>query len=430
MQTSKQRSIAVIGLGFVGLPLCQLFLQNGYTVHGIDVDEAKLKNISQGYSNNPDVDNSYLTQCVNENRFYLHETGKGVTDAEAILICVPTPLTNKGEPDLKFVNKAITNIMPYLKPYQLISLESTTYPGTTEELILPKLKEKGFQVGDDIFLAYSPERINPGSDIPLSEIPKVVGGMTPNCLEKASLIYQSVFDEVCKVSSTRAAEMTKILENTQRFINISFINDFAILCGKMDIDVHEVIDAASTKPYGFTRYTPGAGIGGHCIPIDPMYLSWKAKEYNHETPFIKIADEINKLMPTYVANKIKDYLLAKANKPSPSVLLIGVAYKKDVNDVRESSALPIMKYLLADGIQVDYFDSYVPSVYVDSKEYHSINETSLPSSNYDVAIVLTEHSNIPYEKIFSFVSDVIDLRHLFFHTSNDPKKNRNRNKDV
>lgn len=417
METSQQQSIAVIGLGFVGLPLCQLFLQNGFTVHGIDVNKEKLQNIANGSSQNRDVDNDYLIQCISEKRFFLHDTGEGVANAEAILICVPTPLTNQGEPELTFIKQAIANILAYLKPHQLISLESTTYPGTTEELLLPKLIEKGFQVGNDFYLAYSPERINPGSEVPLNKIPKVVGGITPTCLEKASLIYQSVFDEVVEVSSTRAAEMTKLLENTQRFINISFMNDLAILCEKMNIDIYEVIDAASTKPYGFTRYTPGAGIGGHCIPIDPLYLAWKAMDYNHETPFIKISDEINKMMPVYVTNKIKDRLPDKTKEQSPSVLLVGVAYKKDINDVRESAALPIMKLLQEDGIHVDFFDPYVPSISIDSKQYHSIEEASLSSCQYNVAVVLMEHSNIPYDKILSSATDVIEARNLFLPTS-------------
>ncbi|ALC81926.1 MULTISPECIES: nucleotide sugar dehydrogenase [Bacillus] len=419
MKASQPQSIAVIGLGFVGLPLCQLFLKKGYTLHGIDVNKEKLKNIAQGSVQNQDVDNDYLKQCINEKRFHLHDTGKGVTSAEAILICVPTPLTNKGEPELSYIKQAIANILPYLKHHQLISLESTTYPGTTEELLLPKLIEKGFQVGKDFYLAYSPERINPGSDVPLNKIPKVVGGMTPKCLEKASQIYQSVFDDVFEVSSTRTAEMTKLLENSQRFINISFINDFAILCEKMNIDIHEVIDAASTKPYGFTRYTPSAGIGGHCIPVDPLYLAWKAKEYEHETPFIKLSDEINKMMPTYVTNKIKGSLSSKTIHQSPSVLLVGVAYKKDVNDVRESAALPIIKLLQADGFHVDFYDPHVPSIFIDSKPYHSIDEESLSSSQYDIAVVLTDHSDLPYEKIYSSASYIIDKRNLFLPTLND-----------
>lgn len=422
MQKRKQRAIAVIGLGFVGLPLCQLFLQHGYTVHGVDVDKAKLKNITSGHCNNPDVDDDYIVQCLDEKYFSLYETGRGIGGTEAIFICVPTPLTETGDPELRFVKQAVANILPYLEPGQLICLESTTYPGTTEELILPKLEEKKFTVGEDIFLAYSPERINPGSHIPLKEIPKVVGGTTPQCLKRISEIYQSVFDKVFEVSSTRAAEMTKILENTQRFINISFINDFAMLCEKMDINVHEVIDAASTKPYGFTRYTPSAGIGGHCIPIDPLYLSWKAKVYGYETPFIQIADQINKKMPDYIAEKIINLLKTRDNHEDvPSILLIGVAYKKDINDVRESPALEIMKHLLQEGCRVDYYDPYVPSITIDSKKYASVDESALAASHYDVAVVVTEHSTIDYDKLKSYVSDIIDSKQLFLPASSGSK---------
>lgn len=268
MVENIQRSIAVVGLGFVGLPLTQLFLRNGFTVHGIDVDKDRLLTISQGACYNPDIDNNYMKECFENERLFLYDTGRGVSDAEAIFICVPPPLTEEGEPNLTFVKKAMEGILPYLKEDQLLCLESTTYPGTTEELLLPKLVEKGFTIGKNFYLAYSPERINPGSHEPLYKIPKVVGGKTPSCLERISEIYENIFESVFKVSSLRTAEMTKLLENTHRFINISFINDFAQLCEKMEIDVNEVIDAASTKPYGFTRYTPSVGIGGHCIPID------------------------------------------------------------------------------------------------------------------------------------------------------------------
>ncbi|MDD9148429.1 nucleotide sugar dehydrogenase [Sporolactobacillus sp. CQH2019] len=417
MQKREQRSIAVIGLGFVGLPLCQLFLQNGYTVHGIDVDEAKLKGIRTGNSNNPDVDGHFIQQTIRENRFFLHHTGKGIAGTEAVFICVPTPLTGSGNPELIFVKKAVESILPHLEAGQLICLESTTYPGTTDELILPRLEEKGWTVGKDIFLAYSPERINPGSHIPLKKIPKVVGGTTPQCLGRISAIYRSVFDEVFEVSSTRAAEMTKILENTQRFINISFINDFAILCEKMNIDVYEVIEAASTKPYGFSRYTPSAGIGGHCIPIDPLYLSWKAKEYNHETPFIHTADAVNKKMPQYVTTKIKNLLKGGKTVSPPSILLVGVAYKKDIGDVRESPAIPIIRLLVKDGFHVDYYDPFVPSLTVDSTEYVSIDRSALASVHYDLAVVITDHSTTPYETIKSHIPVVIDTKQLFLPAS-------------
>nr|WP_198044635.1 nucleotide sugar dehydrogenase [Lysinibacillus timonensis] len=411
MQISQQQSVAVIGLGFVGLPLCQQFLLKGFTVHGIDVDSRKIEKFKKGEIENPDIDVTFMVECMNNNQFILHSSAEGVANADSIIICVPTPLNNDHKPDLSYVTNAVSNMIPYLKENQLVCLESTTYPGTTEELILPELKKRGFEVGKDIFLAYSPERINPGSKIPLFEIPKVVGGTSAECLKRAVSLYENIFNTVVPVSSTKAAEMTKILENTQRFINISFINDCAILCEKMDIDIYEVIKAAATKPYGFVPYMPGAGIGGHCIPIDPLYLSWKAEEYGHPLHFVEIADKVNRKMPDYITDKIIQFLLRKPNKLETSVLLIGITYKEDINDVRESASLQIMENLLKEGISVDYYDPHVPKVTINNVVYHSIKETDL--SNYDVTVVLTPHSSLPYEKIYSSAENVFDAGKFF-----------------
>lgn len=411
MESIQKKSIAVIGLGFVGLPLCQRFLEIGNTVHGIDIDLNKLEGISNGDIYNPDINKNYISECITKGQFILHNSSKGVANADVIIICVPTPLTSEHKPDLSFVIQAVSSILPYLKENQLVCLESTTYPGTTEELILPRIEAEGFQIGKNIFLAYSPERINPGSTIPLEVIPKVVGGTTEECLKRAVEVYKSIFDTVHAVSSTKAAEMTKILENTQRFINISFINDCAILCEKMNIDIFEVIEAAATKPYGFVPFTPSTGIGGHCIPIDPLYLSWKAKEFGHESLFINDADQINRKMPEYITKKIIEFLLCKPKKLSSSVLLIGLAYKKDINDVRESASLIIMENLLQKGINIAYYDPYVPKVTINSKEYHSINEDEI--SNYDVNVVLTAHTNLPYEKIYASTTNLLDLKKFF-----------------
>lgn len=419
MESAQKQSIAVIGLGFVGLPLCQRFLEIGNKVHGIDIDHKKIESISNGDIYNPDVDKNYISECINKGQFILHNSSKGVANADVIIICVPTPLTNEHKPDLTYVTQAVSSILPHLKENQLICLESTTYPGTTEELILPRIEASGFQIGKNIFLAYSPERINPGSKVPLKVIPKVVGGTTEECLNRAAKVYQSIFDTVHKVSSTKAAEMTKILENTQRFINISFINDCAILCEKMNIDIFEVIEAAATKPYGFVPFTPSTGIGGHCIPIDPLYLSWKAKEFGHESLFINIADQINKKMPEYITKKITEFLLCKPQKLSSSVLLIGLAYKKDINDVRESTSLKIMENLLQNGIKVAFYDPHVRKVVINSKEYHSINENDI--SHYDVNVVLTPHTNLPYEKIYASPKNLLDLK-KFFVSSEQYKK--------
>ena len=411
MQSIQKQAIAVIGLGFVGLPLCQRFLEIGNTVHGIDVDQKKLGSIAKGDIDNPDIDKKYLSECINKGQFILHHSGKGIANADVIIICVPTPLSRDHQPDLSYVTQAVSSILPYLKENQLVCLESTTYPGTTEELIKPRIEAEGYQIGRNIFLAYSPERINPGSTVPLKVIPKVVGGTTKECLKRAVKVYQSIFDTVHPVSSTKAAEMTKILENTQRFINISFINDCAILCEEMNIDIFEVIEAAATKPYGFVPYTPGTGIGGHCIPIDPLYLSWKAQEFGHKSLLINIANQINQKMPEYITQKIIDFLLCKPKKLSSTVLLIGLAYKEDINDVRESTALKIMENLLQRGIRVAYYDPYVLKVKINNKEYYSILESEI--NQYDVNVVLTPHSHLPYEEIYASPKNTFDLKKFF-----------------
>jgi UDP-N-acetyl-D-glucosamine dehydrogenase len=404
MASIQKNSAAVIGLGYVGLPLSQLFLQNGFIVHGIDINQKKLESIEKGESLFPDVDSGFLQTCIREQKFSLFQDGEGAAGTEAVLICVPTPLTGTGEPDLSYVNSAVDLILPHIREGQLIVLESTSFPGTTEELILPKLEKRGFRPGENLYLAYSPERIDPGSKIPLENIPKVVGGITPSCLQKAKDLYERIFVAVHPVSSARAAEMTKILENTQRFINISFINDFALLCEKMGIDVYEVIDAAATKPYGFTRYLPGAGIGGHCIPIDPLYLSWKAKQFDHETPFIHFADRINKKMPAYIAEKVLRLLAETGGLAGKKILVAGVAYKKDIDDVRESAAVEVIRRLMEKGAAVDYFDPLVPELTVGGKVLRSADD---PLSGYDLAVVITEHSVMDREKISAAAKQVI-----------------------
>ncbi|RCW62863.1 nucleotide sugar dehydrogenase [Saliterribacillus persicus] len=410
------RSIAIIGLGYVGLPLAEQFLKKDFIVHGIDINPERITQITNKETQNPDVDDLYLVKKIESEQLKLYKSSKGITGTEAVIICVPTPLTEKDEPDLTFVNQAMDSLVPYVTQDQLVCLESTTYPGTTEELLQPKLEKRGFTIGENCFLAYSPERINPGSDVPISSIPKVVGGTTQRCLEIAIELYSHVFTSVHPVSSTKAAEMTKILENTQRFINISFINDFAILCEKMNLNVHEIIDAAATKPYGFTKYYPGPGIGGHCIPIDPHYLAFKVKEFEHDPAFITISDKVNKYMVTYVAEKIK----ASLEDENDRALVVGVAYKPDIGDVRESSALAIMDRLDADDISFDYFDPFVKEVNLANERKASITENALKEGKYKLAIVLTAHTNTSYEELEKIAEHVITPESLFLSPS--PKK--------
>ncbi|ENH96614.1 nucleotide sugar dehydrogenase [Gracilibacillus halophilus YIM-C55.5] len=394
------KSIAIIGLGYVGLPLAELFLQNDFTVYGIDINVSRIEQIKESRSQNPDVDEAFLQRMIEAKQFHLTTKPEAITGVDAVIICVPTPLKEKNEPDLSFVESAFDQLMPHISENQLLCLESTTYPGTTEEVLLPKLKASRWQVGKDVFLAYSPERINPGSNVPAYTIPKVVGGTTQACLEKATTLYEYVFDTVHPVSSTRAAEMTKILENTQRFVNISFINDFAMLCEKMNLDVNEVIEAAATKPYGFTKYYPGPGIGGHCIPIDPHYLAYQAEKHQHNPSYIEVSEQTNQEVPAYIAKKIQRYVTNQADR----VLIVGMSYKPDIADVRESSAVKVLEKLEDDGVRFDYYDPFVPTV----KHYQSMTEEELKKQDYVVTVILTAHTNLPIS-LFETISDHLIL---------------------
>jgi UDP-N-acetyl-D-glucosamine dehydrogenase len=409
--TEKRVQVAVIGMGYVGLPLAIEIANAGIQVVGIDVDESKVEKINNGHSYIPDVPSTHVAKHVADQRFRAVTDFKVIRDVNAAIICVPTPLSKTKDPDLSMVVSAVDRIAENQQRHQLVVLESTTYPGTTEELILPKLEQSGFQVGQDFFLAFSPERVDPGNPVYNTfNTPKVIGGVTPQCLEVASRLYKNFIDTIVPVSSSRSAEMVKLLENTFRSVNIGLVNEVALMCDRLKVDVWEVIEAAATKPFGFMPFQPGPGLGGHCIPIDPLYLSWKLKTLNYRARFIELASEINADMPHYVVNKINDMLneFSKSVKNS-KVLIIGVSYKKDIDDLRESPALDVIQLLQSRGAQVMYHDPYVPEVV-----FERLSLKSMPLqqglTEADCAVIITNHSSIDYAEVERLAKVVLDTR--------------------
>src|SRR4030066_347082 len=348
--------IGIVGLGYVGLPLVLRFCEEGFKVCGFDIDREKADKLNRGESYIKHISSEKVRQFVDRRLFEATVDMQRLKEADAIIICVPTPLTDKREPDMQYVEATAREVARHLRPGQLISLESTTYPGTTEELLLPLLTEKGLKVGRDFFLVFSPEREDPGrKDFTTKTTPKIVGGVTQKCLEVGAALYSKIVDKVVKVSSPRTAEMTKLLENIYRSVNIALVNELKMLCDRMGIDIWEVIEAAKTKPFGFEAFYPGPGLGGHCIPVDPFYLTWKAREYGFPTRFIELAGEINTSMPMYVVSRVADALnkISKSIKDS-KILILGLTYKRDVDDVRESPSLELMRFLRNKGARVDY----------------------------------------------------------------------------
>lgn len=413
---NKESVIAIVGLGYVGLPLALRFAEVGYRVLGIDIDDSKNDKLNQGLS--------YIQHIPSEKVQNLKHLIRAtsdfslVTEADAIIMCVPTPLNKYREPDLSYVLKTMDALAPHLRAGQLLSLESTTYPGTTDEELKPRIEKQGLTIGEDILLVYSPEREDPGNqNFTTATIPKVCGGDTDNCKQAGHALYSTIINEVVLVSSTRAAEMTKLLENIHRSVNIGLANEMKILADRMQIDIHEVIDAAATKPFGFVPYYPGPGIGGHCIPIDPFYLTWKAREYGLHTRFIELAGEINSNMPKYVVHKTTDALnkREKAVKNS-KILVLGVAYKCDVDDMRESPSLNIMEILQEKGAAIDYSDPYVPH-FPDMRFHHfnlhSVELTPDTLKQYDCVILSTAHKAFDYDLIAQHANLIIDTRGAF-----------------
>lgn len=413
-----QAVVGIVGLGYVGLPLVLRFLEENFSVIGFDIDPKKIDKLSAGISYIEHIDIKPLKHATEQKRF------KGTVDfsltnqADIIILCVPTPLNKNREPDISFITGSISSIVPHMRPGQLISLESTTYPGTTEETMRPPIEQAGFIIGQDTFLVYSPEREDPANPkFTTRTIPKVCGGITPNCLEIGTALYEQVIDTVVPVSSTGAAEMSKILENTYRSVNIALVNELKIVADSMNLDIFEVIRAAATKPFGFTAFFPGPGLGGHCIPIDPFYLTWKAREYGINTRFIELAGEVNSAMPNYVITKVMEALNSHGKAVrNARILILGLAYKKNVDDVRESPSFILLKKLTAMGAHTDYSDPHVPTI--PSMRAHRISKDSVTLTpetlaTYDCAVVATDHDRFDWDMILKNIHLIVDPRGIF-----------------
>lgn len=410
---NKEAKIAVIGLGYVGLPLAIEKAKAGFTVIGIERKKERVDKVNQGENYIPDVLDLDLENVVKNGFLKATQEFNVINDVDVIAICVPTPLDKNKNPVTKYIENVVDNSLPYVKRGQLFILESTTYPGTTEEVILPRIEKKGFEVGQDFFLAYSPERIDPGNkEYKTGNTPKVVGGVTPQCTKIAKSLYEQVISgEVFPVSSPKVAEMTKLLENIFRVVNVSLVNELALLCDKMKIDIWEVIEAAKTKPFGYMPFYPGPGLGGHCIPIDPFYLSWKAQEHDFTTRFIELAGEINDGMPDYVVSHISELLNTKSKCINGSkILLLGMAYKKDVDDLRESPAVKIANRLIDRGAELTYHDPYINNVSLDKKELKNQELSGQLISSQDLVVITTAHSGVDYETIVENAKLIFDTR--------------------
>ena len=414
---SRNAVIAIVGLGYVGLPLSLRYAEAGFSVLGIDIDSAKVNKLNQG--------GSYIAHIAPTAVAGARARGFEATadfcrcaEADALIICVPTPLNAYREPDLSFVLATADAMLPHVRAGQIVSLESTTYPGTTDEELRPRLQSRGFTIGSDLFLVFSPEREDPGNaHFDTRTIPKVCGGDTPNCLQAGVALYRAAIDVVVPVSSTRAAELTKLLENIHRAVNIGLVNEMKIIADKMAIDIHEVIRAAATKPFGFTAFYPGPGLGGHCIPIDPFYLTWKARQYGLHTRFIELAGEINSDMPHWVVGKLSDALNERGRAVKGSkVLVLGIAYKKDVDDMRESPSVELMELLRAKGAIVAYSDPHVP-VFPPMRDHHfelsSLALSAAAIAAFDVVLVATSHSAFDYDLIRDHAALIVDTRGVF-----------------
>ncbi len=406
----RDESVGIIGLGYVGLPLAIAFAQSQMKVIGVDTSSERISLLLQGRSYITDIPDQTIASL--RDFFYPTNDYAALEECDAVIICVPTPLAKTGEPDISYILSAVGNLRPHLRQGMLVVLESTTYPGTTEEVVKPMLEESGFEAGVDFNLAYSPERIDPGNKKwTISNTPKVVGGLTQKCTDRACSLYSRIVKEVVPVSSPKVAEMTKLLENIFRAVNIALVNEMAILCRRMGISVWEVIDAASTKPFGFMRFEPGPGIGGHCIPIDPLYLAWKAREFNQETRFIKVADAVNRQMPEYVVGLIADGL-NEHGKPlkGSKILLLGIAYKPEVSDYRESPGLALVEILRQKGSIILYHDPYVPEIQLDGALMRSVELSELELAESDCVVIVTAHMCYDWEWVVANSKLVVDTR--------------------
>jgi UDP-N-acetyl-D-glucosamine dehydrogenase len=423
----KSATIGIVGLGYVGLPLVLRYAEVGYKVIGFDIDPDKVRTLTSGESYIRHISSERLAGA-NRSGFLATTDFSKASEVDALILCVPTPLDHHREPDLSFVVDTVDSLVPYLRADQVMSLESTTYPGTTEEELLPRIESRGFKVGKDYFLVYSPEREDPGNvKFTTNTIPKVCGGHTQACLEVGLALYGQVIDRLVPVTSTQAAEMTKLLENIHRAVNIGLVNEMKIVADRMGIDIHEVIRAAATKPFGFVPYYPGPGLGGHCIPIDPFYLTWKAREYGVATRFIELAGEVNSSMPDYVISKVTDALNRQRKSVNgSSILILGIAYKKNVDDMRESPSVILMEKLQALGADISYNDPYVP-VFPKLRDHAHFDLSSVELSGeslkgYDCVLLATDHDEYDYSLILKNAQLIVDTRGRYLEPASNVVK--------
>ncbi len=424
--SSRTALIGVVGLGYVGLPLAVEHASAGFSVMGLDDNQSKVDKVNRGENYIPDVDSDLLKELTHEGRLVGVRHYQALTQADVIIICVPTPLTANKEPDLSYILAVADKVRKIMRPGQLIALESTTYPGTTEEVLQPILETSGLKIGEEFFLAFSPERVNPGdSKYKTRNTPKLVGGVTDKCRQAAEVLYQQSITQVIPVTSPRVAELSKVFENTYRAVNIALVNELALLCDRMQIDVWEVLEAAGTKPFGIQIFQPGPGVGGHCIPLDPFYLSWKAREYDFPTRFIELAGEINLRMPYFVVDKITRAMNTRQRAINGArILLLGIAYKKDIDDERESPALKVFELLEQQGAHVQFHDPYVPVVKPHTFFSRQIRSVALDEDlleSQDCVVITTDHSCIDYEWVVNHSDLVVDSRNAtknLFKTTN------------
>jgi len=423
--SDRTAHVVILGLGYVGLPLATVLADAGYRVTGVDLDEEKVKLLNQGISYIDDVETSLVKKLVDGKKLQATMDFSVVSEADAVSICVPTPLRKTRDPDLSYIVAVSKSIVDYIHPDMVVVLESTTYPGTTRELLLPMLiKKSELEVGENFFLAFSPERVDPGrEDWTTINTPKVVGGITPACTEMAAKFYEGAMENVVRVTTTEVAEMTKLLENTFRMVNIGLVNEMAIMCDRMGIDVWEVIDAAATKPFGFMKFTPGPGLGGHCIPIDPLFLSWKLKSLNYTARFIELASEINIGMPRYVVSKVQEALNNQHKAINDSkVLVLGAAYKPDIDDVRESPALDVIGLLEQSGAKVSYHDPFIPKLHHENVDLSSVPDLMKAVESVDCVVIITNHSQYDYAAIHKKAKGIVDTRNALGKLGKDDPK--------
>jgi UDP-N-acetyl-D-glucosamine dehydrogenase len=422
---TRNAKVAILGLGYVGLPLAAVFAECGFEVIGIDPDQGKVDIVNSGKSYIKDVPSEQVARLVAERKLIATHDFEVLDEVDAVSICVPTPLRKTGDPDLSYIIDATSELAKHIHPGMVIVLESTTYPGTTREILLPQLSEEsGLEVGKDFFLAFSPERVDPGrEDWTTINTPKVIGGITAECTEVAATWYGQALQSVVSVSSAEVAEMAKLLENTFRMINIGLVNEMAIMCDRLGVDIWEVIDAAATKPFGFMKFTPGPGLGGHCIPIDPLYLSWKLRALNYTARFIDLASEINTGMPRHVLGLVQDALNEHSMPLKGSeVLVLGVAYKPDIDDLRESPALDVIGLLDQKGAQVSYYDPYIPTLQHEGKQMESERDLIEAVRKADCVVIITDHSSYEYEAILENARLIVDTRNALGKIGRDSAK--------